>query len=146
MTTFYNKPTPTTKLMNGVFMRLASLGFTPRDTVAVQVRGRKSGRLRSNVVTWVEVDGARYLVAPRGTTEWVRNVRAAAGEAAIKHGRSEPVRLIEVPEGERAPIIHAYVQKQPGMVRREFGVKSDEPMSEYERIAPRHPVFRIEPR
>ena len=146
MTAYYNKPTATTKLMNGALMRLASIGFTPRNIVAVQVRGRKSGKLRSNVVTWVEVDGERYLVAPRGTTEWVRNVRAAAGEAAIKHGRSEPVRLIEVPEAARAPIIHAYVQKQPGMVRREFGVQGDEPMPEFERIAPRHPVFRIEPR
>ena len=146
MTAYYNKPTATTKLMNGLFMRLASIGFTPRNTVAVQIRGRKSGRLRSNVVTWVEVDGGRYLVAPRGTTEWVRNVRAASGEASIKHGRSEPVRLIEVPEAERAPIIRAYVQKQPDMVRREFGVKGDEPMEEYERIAPRHPVFRIAPR
>ena len=143
MADYYNKPTGMTKLINSTLRQLASLGLSPRDTVAVQVRGRKSGKMRSNVVTYVELDGTRYLVAPRGTTEWVRNVRAAGGEALLKHGRSQPVRLAEVPESERPPIIRAYLQKMPAMVQREFRVTKDSPMSEIEGIAARHPVFKI---
>ena len=143
MAEYYNKPTALTKFINSTVRQLASIGLSPRDTVAVRVRGRKSGKMRSNVVTYVEHDGARYLVAPRGTTEWVRNVRAARGEAALKHGRSQPVRLIEVPDAQRAPIIRSYLRKMPGMVRREFGVEAGAPDADIERIAPQHPVFRI---
>ena len=143
MADYYNKPTGLAKLINSTLRQFASIGLSPRDTVAVRVRGRKSGKMRSNVVTYVELDGARYLVAPRGTTEWVRNVRAAGGEASLKHGRSQPVRLVEMPEAERAPIIRAYLKKMPAMVRREFGVEADSPDTDIERIAPRHPVFRI---
>jgi deazaflavin-dependent oxidoreductase (nitroreductase family) len=143
MAEYYNKPTALTKFINSTLRQFASIGLSPRDTVALQVRGRKSGKTRSNVVTYVEHEGARYLVAPRGSTEWVRNARAAGGQASLKHGRSQPVRLIDVPESERAPIIRAYLQKMPGMVRREFGVEADSPAADIERIAPRHPVFRI---
>jgi len=139
----YNRPGTLTKLSNSLFARLASIGLTPRDTVAVRVRGRKSGKMRSNAVTYVEHDGARYLVAPRGTTEWVRNVRAARGEASLKHGRSQPVHLVEVPDAQRAPIIRSYLKKMPGMVRREFGVEAEAPDTDIQRIAPQHPVFRI---
>jgi hypothetical protein len=102
--------------------------------------------MRSNVVTYVEHDGARYLVAPRGTTEWVRNVRAAGGEASLKHGRSQAVHLSEVPAAERSPIIRSYLKKMPAMIQREFGVTAESPDAEIEGIAPRHPVFRIEER
>ena len=143
MAEYYNKPTGLTKLINSTLRQFASLGLSPRDTVALQVRGRKSGKTRSNVVTYVEHEGARYLVAPRGDTEWVRNARAADGQASLKHGRSHPVRLLDVPEAERAPIIRAYLKKMPGMVRREFGVEADSSDAGIQRIAPRHPVFRI---
>ena len=113
MAEYYNKPDPLAKLINSTLRQFASIGLAPRDTVALQVCGRKSGKKRSNVVTYVEHDGARYLVAPRGTTEWVRNVRAAGGEASLKHGRSKAVRLVEVPEAERAAIIRLYLKKMP---------------------------------
>ncbi len=143
MAPYYNKPTAMAKFINSTMRQFASIGLSPRDTVALRVRGRKSGKLRSNVVTYVEHEGARYLVAPRGTTEWVLNVRAAGGEASLKHGRSKPVRLVEVPDAERAPIIRSYLKKMPGMVQREFGVQADSPDADIERIAPRHPAFRV---
>ena len=143
MAEYYNKPTALTKFINSTVRQLASIGLSPRDTVAVRVRGRKSGKMRSNVVTYVEHDGARYLVAPRGTTEWVRNVRAAGGEASLKRRRAQAVRLVEVPEEQRAPIIRSYLQKMPALVQREFGVEPDAPDADIQRIAPRHPVFRI---
>jgi deazaflavin-dependent oxidoreductase (nitroreductase family) len=143
MADYYNKPTAVAKFINSALRQVAALGLSPSDTVELQVRGRKSGRRRANVVTYVEHEGARYLAAPRGTTEWVRNVRAAGGKAALKHGRTQAVQLAEVPEDERAPIIESYLKKMPGMVQREFGITSSSPRTDIERIAARHPVFRI---
>ena len=68
---------------------------------------------------------------------------AAGGAAALKHGRTQTVRLTEVPEGERVPVIESYLKKMPAMVQREFGVTSTSPREDIERIAPRHPVFHI---
>jgi deazaflavin-dependent oxidoreductase (nitroreductase family) len=144
MADYYNKPTAVAKFINSTLRQVAALGLSPRDTVELRVRGRKSGRTRANVVTFVEHDGARYLVAPRGTTEWVRNVRAAGGQAALKHGRTELISLTEIPANQRSAIIRSYLKKMPGMVQREFGVRADSPDADIEGIASRHPVFRIE--
>jgi deazaflavin-dependent oxidoreductase (nitroreductase family) len=143
--TRYNKPSGPVKLMNAIIGRLAAMGMIPGDTVQLQVKGRRSGQMRSNSVTWVEHDGQRYLVAPRGNTEWVRNVQAAGGEAVIKRRKAEKVRLEEIPLEQRAPIIKAYLKKTAMVTKREFGLDPDAPIEEFEKIAPRHPVFRITP-
>src|SRR5947208_2417924 len=98
---------------------------------------------RSAAVAWVDDDGQRYLVAPRGNTEWVRNVKAAGGEAVLKHGKSDAVRLEELPVEQRAPLIQAYLKKTARVTKREFGIEPDAPIEEFQRIAPDHPVFRI---
>jgi deazaflavin-dependent oxidoreductase (nitroreductase family) len=143
--TVYHKPSGPVKLMNAFFGRLASIGLMASDTVQLQVKGRRSGQTRSVAVTWVEHEGGRYLVAPRGNTEWVRNVQAAGGQAVLKHGKSEGVRLEELPVEQRAPIIKSYLKKTAMVTKREFGIEPDAPIEEFERIAPRHPVFRIVP-
>jgi deazaflavin-dependent oxidoreductase (nitroreductase family) len=140
---FYNKPTPMAKAMNAFVSWLASLGLMPGGTVTIETRGRKSGLTRSNAVIVVEVDGQRYLVAPRGETEWVRNVRAAGGEAVLRHGRRKAVRLEELPVEQRAAIIKPYLKKTAIATKSEFGLDPDADISEFERIAPKHPVFRI---
>jgi len=141
---FYRRPTKLTQILNKAFARLASLGLTPKDTVTLEVRGRRSGRVRTNVVTWVEWEGERYLVSPRGESEWVRNVRAAGGEATIRRGRREGVRLEEVPAAERAPILKAYLGKTAMATRQHFGIDPKAHLSVFEGIAARHPVFRVE--
>jgi deazaflavin-dependent oxidoreductase (nitroreductase family) len=141
--TMYHKPSPLVKAMNSVFGHLASWGLIPGDTALLQVKGRRSGQTRSNAVTWVEHDGQRYLVAPRGNTEWVRNVRAAGGEAILKRRKIERVRLEEVPVEQRAPIIKSYLKKTALVTKREFGIDPEAPLEEFEKIADRHPVFRI---
>ena len=83
----------------------------------------------------LEFDGSRYLVAARGITEWVRNLRAA-GEGEIRRRRStEHFRATEVPVGEAPPIIAAYRERWDNEVKKFFGQLPD---------APDHPVFRIE--
>ena len=139
----YHKPSTLTRWMNRTLSWVASLGLTPSDTVAIKVRGRKSGKLRANVVTTVDVDGQRYLVSPRGNSEWVRNARAAGGSAVIRHRGRRTVRLEEVPTGERAPILKAYLKRTAMSTRHHLGLDPEAPLDQFERIAGRHPVFRI---
>ena len=141
--TFYRRPMKLTQIMNRFVSWLASLGLMPSDTVTLEVKGRRSGSVRSNVVTWVEQEGSRYLVSPRGESEWVRNLRAAGGDAVLRHRGRRPVRLEELPAEERAPIIQAYLRKTARATRQHFGVDPKAGLEEFEAIAARHPVFRI---
>ncbi len=141
--TFYHRPTKLTQAFNRFMGWLASRGLMPSDTITLEVKGLRSGMIRSNVVTWVEQDEERYLVSPRGESEWVRNVRAAGGEAVIRRRGGRKVRLEEVPAEGRAPIIKAYLAKTKMVTRRHFGVDPKAEIGEFEAIAARHPVFRI---
>ncbi len=141
--TFYAKPSGVTRLMNSVIGWLASMGMTPKHMITLEAQGRRSGRTRSTVVNWAEQEGQRYLVAPRGTTEWVRNVRAAGGAATIRHGKREQVRLEELPPNETAAIIKTYLAGNAAATKSHFGIEPDAPIEEFERVAPNHPVFRI---
>ena len=132
-----------TRAFNRFMGWLASRGLMPSDTITLEVKGRRSGMIRSNVVTWVEQDGERYLVSPRGESEWVRNVRAADGEAVIRHRGRQRVRLEEMATGERAPIIRAYLAKTKMATRQHFGLDPKAEIEEFKAIAGRHPVFRI---
>ncbi len=146
------RPTRAGKALNGFWSWAAGRGLTPETwpgepvggTISLEVRGRRSGRPRTNVVTWVEQDGARYLVSMLGDhVDWVRNARAAGGEAVIRHGRRRPVRLEEVPVELRAPVLQAYLKRTAMATREHLGLDPDAPLEEFARIAPRHPVFRI---
>ena len=141
--TFYRRPMKLTQMFNRFVSWLASLGVTPSDMVTLEMRGRRSGRVRSNAVTWVEHEGERYLVSPRGESEWVRNVRASGGDAVIRHRGRRDVRLDEVPAERRAPILEAYLRKTASATRQHFGLDPKAGIEEFQRIAARHPVFRI---
>ena len=139
----YRRPSAPTQLLNRFVSWLASFGLTPSDTVTLEVKGRRSGRVYSNAVTWVEVDGQRYLVSPRGESEWVRNARAARGEGVIRHRGRRQVHLEEIAIGDRAPVLKAYLKKTAVATRQHFGLSPDAPLEEFGRIAARHPVFRV---
>ena len=142
--TVYHKPSGMTKFFNSVFGLFAGIGLTPKKSVMLEVKGRRSGEPRSVPVNWVEHDGNRYLVSPRGESEWVRNVRADGGQAVLRHGKREPVLLEELPAGERAPIIQAYLRENAMSTKQHFGIDPKSDIAEFERIAHLHPVFRIE--
>jgi deazaflavin-dependent oxidoreductase (nitroreductase family) len=131
-----------TQMMNRFTSWLASLGLMPSKTVTLEVRGRRSGQMRSVVINWVEQDGQRYFVSPRGEAEWVRNVRAG-GEAVIRRRGRQSVRLEELPTEQRAPILKAYLGENAWPTRQHFGVDPKAGLAEFEGIAARHPVFRI---
>jgi hypothetical protein len=91
----------------------------------------------------VIVNEERYLVSMLGeNVQWIENVRAADGRAVIRSGRREAVQLEEVPTAWRAPILKAYLQRAPG-ARPHIPVNKDAPLSEFEKIAPAFPVFRV---
>ena len=141
--TFYRRPTTLTQTMNRVMGWLASLGLTPSRMITLEVKGRRSGQPRSTVVNEVEYEGERYLVSPRGEAEWVRNVRAAAGEAVIRHRGRRQVRLEEVAEEGRAPILKKYLGENAISTRQHFGIDPKADVAEFEAIAGRHPVYRV---
>jgi deazaflavin-dependent oxidoreductase (nitroreductase family) len=152
---FYKDQQPTRlgRIVNRCWSAVASLGITPSvwpgtpriGTVTIETLGRRSGRTRANVVTWVEQGNDRYLVSMLGErSEWVRNARAAGGEAVIRHRGRRPVRLAEVPPEARAPILKAYLKRTAMSTRRHLGLDPNAPLEEFARIADRHPVFRIQ--
>ncbi|MEX0682943.1 MAG: nitroreductase family deazaflavin-dependent oxidoreductase [Dehalococcoidia bacterium] len=144
MTRFYNPPSRFTKTLNAVLGWLGARGLGPKRLVQLEHKGRKSGKTFRTAVTTTEYEGQRYLVAPRGETQWVRNVKANGGQAVVKHGKTENVRLEEIPPEQRAPIIKQYLGENK-VIKGEFGLEPDDPLEKYAEIATKHPVFRIHP-
>ena len=142
---FYQRRRPTRvgKIVNRTWARYSALGLPPGFWVTLEVRGRRSGRVHPTTLVVADHGGERYLVSMLGEgAGWVRNVRVAGGEAVIRHGRRRNVRLEEVPAGQRAPILKAYLKRAYGG-RPHFSVSKDDPIEEFERIASEYPVFRI---
>jgi hypothetical protein len=137
------RPNRVARLLNAIWRRTAAAGLPPHRMRALEVRGRHSGRLRSFPVVVADYQGERYLVAMLGEgVNWVSNVRAAGGQAVLRHGRREAVRLEEVDPGARAPIIQHYLQLAPG-ARAHIPVDPGAPLAAFERVASRYPVFRV---
>lgn len=139
------RPTWLGKLVTRFLACMSGLGLTPPILLTLRVKGRRSGRLRDTVLVVAEHGGQRYLVSMLGEgAEWVRNVRAAGGQAFIKRGRSRRVQLTEVPAAERGAILRTYCQVATSG-RRHFPVAHNAPRAEFDAIAARYPVFRIDP-
>ena len=139
------RPTRLGRIWSGALAWVSGLGLTPAILLTLQVKDRSSGRLRTTVLVVAMHQGQRYLVSMLGDgSEWVRNVRAARGEAFIKRGRSRAVMLTEIPPGERAPILKAWCQVATSG-RNHLPVAHNAPVSAFETIAGDYPVFRIDP-
>jgi deazaflavin-dependent oxidoreductase (nitroreductase family) len=124
---------------------LARRGVSIAGSRELEVTGRKSGEPRRTPVNPLDYDGRRYLVAPRGEVQWVKNVRVNPTAKLIKGGKSEEITLSEITdEQERIPLLRAYLEKWRWETGVFFdGVKADAPEEELARIAPDHPAFRI---
>jgi deazaflavin-dependent oxidoreductase (nitroreductase family) len=134
------------RIANGLLMLLIRLGVSPAGAQMLAVRGRRSGETRTVPVNPVPVDGTQYLLAPRGNTEWVRNLRAA-GEGELRvGGKRARFRAEEIGDAEKPPVIRAYLKRWIGQVRAFFpGVDGDSPDDALLSIAPEHPAFRLTP-
>ena len=137
------RPTRLGRWANRFARWLSDLGVS--SGAVLEVRGRSSGEPRSIPVVIATVGDERYLVSMLGPeSDWVKNVEAAHGDAVIReHGRYR-VHLVGVPSGERAPILSEYVHVATSG-REHIPVAVDAPLSEFEAIAHRYPVYRIDP-
>jgi deazaflavin-dependent oxidoreductase (nitroreductase family) len=130
------------RLTSAIVTPLIRLGVGPRHLHLLSVAGRRTGRIYETPVSLVERDGRRWLVAPYGEREWVKNA-VAAGWVGLRRGRrTERVRVEDVPPEERAPILRAYLHQVP-FTRDFFDAKPGAPAREFETEAARHPVFAI---
>jgi len=127
---------------------LARRGISLAGSRELRVVGRSSGKVRTIVLNVLEIDGRRYLVAPRGTTEWVRNLRAAGGVGELRVGRHvEAFQAEELDDVAKIPIIRAYLVRWSWEVGMFFeNLEKDSPDEEIAAVAPGFPVFALTPK
>ncbi|WP_438353728.1 nitroreductase/quinone reductase family protein [Microbacterium sp. CJ88] len=146
MSARYVKPTGADGVFNSLVGWLTRIGLPLAGSRVLSVQGRKSGEWRSTPVNPLRVAGERYLVSPRGHTQWVRNIRVS-GEARLAHGRRvEHIRVEEVADDLKPPILRAYLKAWAWEVGRFFeNVDANSSEERLREIAPGFPVFRIVP-
>ena len=145
MTERYQRPGWfTTNVFNRLVAWLTRAGVSVFGSRVLEVRGRKSGQWRQTPVNLLSHEGSDYLVAPRGHTQWVKNLRAS-GEGRLRVGRrTDDFRAAELSDDEKTPVLRGYLKKWKWEVGVFFGgVGPDSPDEELRRIAPDHPVFRL---
>lgn len=131
----------TAHVVNPLLKGLHRLGISVQGSQTLALRGRKSGEMRTNPVNPFEIDGKTYLLAPRGNTQWVRNMRAA-GEGELRSGRKvRHFHATEVPDSEKFPLMRLYMDKWSWEVKGFLGIDADASDEEIERILPDHPAF-----
>jgi deazaflavin-dependent oxidoreductase (nitroreductase family) len=143
----YVQPKAATNFFNETVARLTRMGISVYGSRVLAVKGRKSGEWRTTPVHPLSLaDGARYLVAPRGNTQWVRNLRAI-GTGELRVGRrTEPFTATEVADDDKPAILRAYLKRWKFEVGVFFdGVDAKAPEEKLREIAPGYPIFRIEP-
>ena len=132
-------------VLNRAWGIVGAMGFGRGRLVTLEVRGRRTGRLISYPLIVADRGGERYLVAMLGErAQWVANVRAAGGNAVLRHGRREAVHLDEVDPELRAPILRRHLEVAPA-ARSFVPVDRRAPLADFDAIAARFPVFRIVP-
>jgi deazaflavin-dependent oxidoreductase (nitroreductase family) len=136
----------TKNVFNRLLSALMDLGLSVWGSRVLEVRGRKSGEPRRTPVNLLSLDGRRYLVAPRGETQWVRNLRAAGEGRLLLGRRGEAFSAVELTAvAEKTPILRAYLKRWKAELGVFFdGVGPDSPERELNEAAAKHPVFRIQ--
>jgi len=136
------RPGWTARVTNRLGAFTFAAGIGPNGAATLEVRGHKSGRMISFPVVVADYQGQRYLVAMLGQkTNWVRNLRAD-GRAVLRRGKGEDVSLVEDLSDKRAAVLRRYLELAPG-ARPFFPIDRHAPLSEFEGIVDRYPIFRV---
>src|SRR3984893_211677 len=139
----FREPSPTEKIFNRVFGFLVGNGIGFPYNYLLQVRGRKSGKLYSTPINLLELKGKRFLVAPRGRTQWVRNAEAA-GEVTLKKGSSrQRYRLRPIADANKPEILKAYLDSFKSQVQRYFPLPAGSPVQAFGELTQRYPAFEL---
>ena len=132
------------RVFNRIVARLTKLGLSLMGSRVLSVQGRKSGEWRSTPVNLLVIDGQRYLVAPRGHTQWVKNLRVSGTGRLQLGSKVETFHAEEVADADKIPALRLYLKKWAWEVGAFFGgVGAESTDEELLAIAPDHPVFRI---
>ncbi len=135
----------TKNVFNRIVAGLTRLGVSVAGSRVLEVKGRKSGEWRKTPVNLLSYEGDRYLISPRGHTQWVRNMRISGGGRLVLGRKAEEFSATEVGEAEKPPLLRAYLEKWKWEVGAFFdGLGPDAPDEELRRIGPDHPAFRIQ--
>ena len=131
------------RAFNRFFGFLVGLGLGMKHNYLLQVRGRKSGKLYSTPIDLLEMDGKRFLVAPRGRTQWVRNAEAAE-EVTLKKGNfRQSFRLRPIPDVDKPRLLKAYLDRFKTTVQRYFPVPAGSNVQAFTNVAANYPVFEL---
>jgi deazaflavin-dependent oxidoreductase (nitroreductase family) len=134
----------TRNVFNRAVAGLTRAGVSVAGSRVLEVQGRKSGEWRRTPVNVLTLDGVRYLVSPRGHSQWVRNIRVSGRARLVLGRKTESIAVTELADDEKVPLLRAYLERWKWEVGAFFGgVGPDSPDEELRRIAPDHPVFRI---
>lgn len=139
----FREPSGIEKVFNRVFGFLVGLGLGFSYNYLLEVRGRKSGKLYCTPINLLELNGKRYLVAPRGRTQWVRNAEAA-GEVTLKKGSTRlRFRLRPITDAEKLPILKSYLDTFKPEVQRYFPVAAGSPAEAFRELTASYPAFEL---
>lgn len=139
------KPNAVDRLFNRVFGWLVGLGLGLPHNYLLEVRGRKSGRTYAMPVDVLTHGDTRYLVAPRGRTQWVRNAEASGRVTLKKGSRRAEYQLRALGDEEKPAVLKAYLDRFRLTVQRYFPLPAGSPVNDFVSLAARYPVFELIP-
>jgi deazaflavin-dependent oxidoreductase (nitroreductase family) len=140
----YLNPTTSTARFNSIVGAMTRMGVSFRGSRVLSVRGRKTGEWHSTPVNPLSYQGQRYLVSPRGHTQWVRNMRAAGGGELRVGRRVERFTATELPDDVKPALLREYLRRWKFEVGMFFdGIGPDASDEKLLEIAPGYPVFQI---
>ena len=144
MTMRYDVPNLPARAGNRLIRWLAEAGISLAGTRALRVRGRKTGKRRAVVINLLTVDGRDYVVSPRGNTQWARNARAAGVVEMGPRWRSREIRIAEVGDNDKPPLLRRYLDRWYWEVRGHIGGLTPESNDDELRAAAASiPVFEL---
>jgi deazaflavin-dependent oxidoreductase (nitroreductase family) len=139
----FEKPTAFDRFFNRCVGVLLTVGLAPAYMRRLEVRGRKSGRIFTTPVNLLEMNGRRYLVAVRGETAWVRNVRVS-GRLTLRRGsRAEQLTVREIADDDKPPMLKEFLERYASQVQRFYPVQKGAPLEAFRAMAPGSPVFEL---
>lgn len=138
----FREATPTERTFNRIYGFFSGLGIAFSYSYLLEVKGRKSGKIYSTPVSLLELHGKRFLVAPRGRTQWARNAEAA-GEVILKRGKRQRYHIRPLADVEKPEVLKAYLDSYKSAVQRFFPVQAGSPTSAFAPIAANYPAFEL---
>lgn len=141
----FNQPNRLDRIFNRAFRFLVKIGIGLSHNFLLEVRGRKTGRVYSTPVNLIEHNGRNYLVAPRGHTQWVRNVIASQRATLVRGRTRQNIRLHPIADAAKPEILKAYLDRYKLTVQRYFPNSAGSPAEDFKPLAERYPVFEITP-